>query len=301
MTLLRQIQDELAASNADIAAVLRKCKILARRLHSANFGQWVDWELNGYPEYAEVPTYRIVHPTHWASFSNGYWSVERQPISPLLIEKEYRHHFEPIAYRAGIESVKALSQEGGTVQRSEFRFLLTGKVVDLPCIAFWSQLSSVELKQIISTVSSRLLDFAMDIEAENPNAGEAPLSELPVPPEKVQQLVQNHFHGPVGNVALNSSGFSQSATLNLERVREVTAAVRSQLAKEPLKKSTQTKVKAELAKIESELAARKPNESVVREAGRSLRTIVEGAIAATVVQPSAWQRIAEMLGSLFGS
>lgn len=34
MTLLRQIQDELASSDMDVAAVLRKCKILARRLHS---------------------------------------------------------------------------------------------------------------------------------------------------------------------------------------------------------------------------------------------------------------------------
>jgi hypothetical protein len=45
-------------------------------------------------------------------------------------------------------------------------------------------------------VTNRLLDFVMDIEAENPNAGEAPPSEVPVAPERVQQLVNNHFHGP---------------------------------------------------------------------------------------------------------
>jgi hypothetical protein len=191
MTLLRQIQDELASADVDVVAVLRKCKILARRLHSEQLAQWVDWELNGYPKDAEVPAYRTVHPVHYASFSNGYWSIQQSPISTLLIDKEWRHHFEPFPYRAGIEAVKALAaaKGGGMLDRNDFRFLLKNKVVDLPCHQFWSQISNVELKQIISAVTNRLLDFVMDIEAENPNAGEAPLSETPIAPERVQQLV----------------------------------------------------------------------------------------------------------------
>lgn len=73
MTLLRQIQQELASSDIDVVAVLRKCKILARRLHSDQFAQWVDCELNGYPKDADVPEYRTVHAVHDASSSNGYY------------------------------------------------------------------------------------------------------------------------------------------------------------------------------------------------------------------------------------
>ena len=302
MTLLRQIQDELASSDVDVVAVLRKCKILARRLNSDQFAQWVDWELNGYPADAEVPAYRTVHPVHYASFSNGYWSIQQHPISTLLIDKEWRHHFEPFLYRAGIEAVKALaaSDGGGMLQRNDLRFLLKNKVVDLPCHQFWSQISEVELKQIISAVTNRLLDFVMDIETENPNAGEAPPGELPVPPEKVQQLVHNHFHGPVGNIAQNSSSFSQTATLNFDQVREVITTIRTQLATAPLEQSARATAEAQLATIDAQLASPSPNEGIVREAGRSLRTIIEAAIAGAIVQPGVWHPILNALGSLFG-
>jgi hypothetical protein len=302
MTLLRQIQEELASSDVDVVAVLRKCKILARRLHSDQFAQWVDWELNGYPKDTDVPEYRTVHPVHYASFSNGYWSIQQQPISTLLIDKEWRHLFEPFRYRAGIAAVKTLAatKGGGMLERNELRFLLKDKVVDLPCHQFWSQISDVELKQIVSAVTNRLLDFVMDIEAENPHAGEAPTSEIPVPPERVQQLVQNYFHGPVGNIAQNSTSFSQTATLNVDQVRELVATIRSELAAVQLEPATRASADAQLATIDAQLTAPTPNEGIVREAGRSLRTIVEGAIAGAVVQPGVWQAIAASLKALFG-
>src|SRR5262245_48857660 len=130
MTLLRQIQQELASSDVDVVAVLRKCKILARRLHSEQFAKWVDSELNGYPGDAEVPEYRTVHPSHYASFSNGYQTVQQQPIPTLMIDKEWRHFFEPFPYRAGIAAIQSLaaSESGGMQERNEFRFLLKNKV-----------------------------------------------------------------------------------------------------------------------------------------------------------------------------
>jgi hypothetical protein len=219
-----------------------------------------------------------------------------------LIDKEWRHLFEPFPYRAGIEAVKALaaSDGGGMLQRNELRFLLKNKVVDLPCTQFWSQISEVELKQILGAVTSRLLDFVMDIEAENPNAGEAPPSEVPVPTEKVQQLVHNHFHGAVGNIAQNSSHFVQTATLSLDGVREVVTAIRTELAMAPLDQSTRATAEAQLATIDAQLASPYPNESIVREAGRSLRTIIEAAIAGAIVQPGVWQPILHALRSLVG-
>lgn len=140
----------------------------------------------------------------------------------------------------------------------------------------------------------------MDIESENPNAGEAPPNEVPVAPEKVQQLVHNHFHGPVGNIAQNSSGFSQTATLSFDQVRELVTTIRTQLAMVPLEPAARATADAELATIDAQLAAPTPNDGIVREAGRSLRTIIEGAIAGAIVQPGVWQRILDAMATLFG-
>lgn len=302
MTLLRQIQDELASSNIDIGAVLRKCKILARRLHSEEFARWVDWELNGYPKDVPVPEYRTVHPQHYASFSNGYQTVQQQPVSALIIDKQWRHIFEPFPYREGIEAVKALAYNdgGGTLDRSDFRFLLKGKVIDLPCARFWSEVSNVELKQILSAVTSRLLDFVMDIEAENPNAGEAPVGEVPVAAERVQQLIQNNFFASVGNMAQHSSGFVQSAALDVDKLRALLIAVRAQLEKEALDSAVRVDAEAQVTTIDAQLSAPHPNGGIVREAGRSLRTIVEGAVAGAISQPGPWRAIFETMTEIFG-
>jgi hypothetical protein len=304
VTLLRQIQTELASSDVDVVVVLRKCKILARRLHSAEFEQWVDWELNGYPADAEVPEYRTVHPVHYANFSNGYHSVEHHPISTLIIDENWRHLFDPYRYRAGIESIKTLAATdgGGMLHRDDFIFLLKNKVVTLPCTRFWSQISEVELKQIISAVISRLLDFTMDIEAENPNAGDAPLNEVPVPPERVQQLVNNYFQGPVGNVAQNSRDFAQTAQLGLTAA-DLTRFViefRTHMADLRLSPEDANRVNAQLETIEAQVGG-EPNPIIVREAGRTIRNITEGAIGsllATATQPHVWIWLHSILASL---
>ena len=55
MSLLRDIQTDLASPGGDVASVLRKCKILAVRLRSEEFALWVKWELDGYPESQPTP------------------------------------------------------------------------------------------------------------------------------------------------------------------------------------------------------------------------------------------------------
>jgi hypothetical protein len=55
----------------------------------------------------------------------------------------------------------------------------------------------------------------LDIESENPKAGEAIVSEHPVPPEKVEQIFHTHIYGNVGNVAAGSHAFFQNASINV--------------------------------------------------------------------------------------
>jgi hypothetical protein len=50
------------------------------------------------------------------------------------------------------------------------------------------------------------------IEADDPNAGKAPLSSGSAPMGTSQRLIHNAFHGPVGNVVQNSHDFRQTAT-----------------------------------------------------------------------------------------
>ena len=50
MTLLEDIQNSAVDSKSDLAALLRKCKLLAARLGSRPLEDWLLWESNGYPD-----------------------------------------------------------------------------------------------------------------------------------------------------------------------------------------------------------------------------------------------------------
>lgn len=300
-TLLRQLQDELAAADVDVVVVLRKCKILARRLHSKQFAEWVDFELDGYPESAEIPAYRLVRPAHYASFSNGYWKAEKQPVPTLLIDEEYRHLFEPRLERAPIETIKELAAKGGGVlHRNELRFLLKGQIVDLPCYAFWSEVPGTQFAQIVGSVTNRLLDFVIAIEQENPDAGEAPASQVPVEQDRVVQLVTNYFQAPVANVAQQSHGFTQSVAVTVVQWRELASRAREAMREAPLESGLQATAEAQVSTIEAQVASPAPNSVILTEAGRSLRAVVEGALANVTSQPGAWTWVVDALRGLLG-
>lgn len=58
MTLLREIQDAASSDGTRVTSLLRRCKILAARLQSAELAAWVDLELDGYDSDEDLPDYR---------------------------------------------------------------------------------------------------------------------------------------------------------------------------------------------------------------------------------------------------
>ena len=59
------------------------------------------------------------------------------------------------------------------------------------CLGAWQVIAPHALIGIVDTVRNRILDFALKIEAENPNAGEALPNDQPVPADRVQMIFQN--------------------------------------------------------------------------------------------------------------
>jgi hypothetical protein len=130
MSLLREIQQDLASANGDVTTVLRKCKILAARLGSSEFAQWVDWELNGYPESQPTPEYRRLAITYYASFFSLGWKVPQAAVPLQVVPEKHRDSFRNIEFRDGIAKAESLARPGKnpTVERPELIFMLQGKM-----------------------------------------------------------------------------------------------------------------------------------------------------------------------------
>lgn len=105
MSLLRDIQNALANEACDVTVVLRKCKILAARLVSHEFGQWVTHELDGYPYSQPLPEYRRLTIQHFASFMNLAYTVPQAPVPLQFVPEKHRKAFTVLEFQAPLRRV----------------------------------------------------------------------------------------------------------------------------------------------------------------------------------------------------
>ena len=72
MGFLENIQADIVDHNISVASTLLKLRLLANKLGSDEFTEWIKNEAEGYSQDADIPSYRVVP----ISFSGTF--VERQ-------------------------------------------------------------------------------------------------------------------------------------------------------------------------------------------------------------------------------
>lgn len=216
MSLLREIQTDAVDSKCKVSDLLRKCKILAARLGNDDFKIWVDSELNGYELSDSIPSYRVYNNVlSKGHFSGAFGSGLRNADIPSnCFPKEFRKDLTTVSLVAPIAEIESLVQKfikGKLLQQpwdSNFVAMFNNKVYEnMICVQAWKVIPSTKLEGIIDIVKTRILNFVLEIEAINPNAGEAALNTNPIPQDKVSQIFNINITGNVQNLA---SGNHQS-------------------------------------------------------------------------------------------
>jgi hypothetical protein len=310
MSLLREIETAATESKIDISTVLRKAKILAARLQNPEFEDWVDHELNGYHDRSSLPTYRVLRAEvqgHLRDRSGLHWNGA--PVMTSCLPKELRdcgeksYCCQPIAT---IASMAARANDGNELQApwpQELAIRFGAKGYNgCECLGAWQIVSPNALVGIVETVRNRILEFVLKIEAQNPDAGEAPPNSQPVPSEKVQMIFNNVFNASVGNFAQNSEHLSQSISIGIQPqdLTRLVTDLTNHLNELNLDARQKQRAEAQIAALRAELDGEEPDPAIVRQAGRTLRNITEGAVGsllATATQPAVWQWIHHMLAS----
>lgn len=219
MSLLRDIQATAVDSTGDIAMLLRKCKILAVRLGNADLKRWVDQELNGYDSPDELPDYRILKVQSVGHFAGAFGSGMRHaPIPPICLPEQLREWSEQSYLMDPISSYAALVTQAGDSNAQEpwppnlVALVARDIYQNMNCMTAWKVIPTNSLVAVIDTIKTRILSFSLEIEAEAPDAGEAPIGLAPLPQERVSQVFNTYITGNVQNVATASSQFQQVAS-----------------------------------------------------------------------------------------
>lgn len=225
MSLLREIQNLASCSSKDIdlSSLLRKCKILSARLNHHEFKVWVEKELNGYERDEELPSYRIMKVMSKGHFSGAFGrGLRNANIPTYIVDKEYREYIEHAYLTLGIGGLESLisNSPDGIIRQVWAPELLSiwGEKFyeDMYCIEAWKVIPVATIENILNIVRNKILSFVLEIEAENPEAGDVKMNTNPIEQGKITQIFNTTIHGNVQNVATGSSDFAQNAQLNSE-------------------------------------------------------------------------------------
>jgi len=225
MTLLRQIQDAAADSEADLPTLLRRTKILATRLQNEQLRTWVDKELDGYARDDSLPSYRVVETVSVGNFSGPFGSgVNNAQIPSLLLPEAWRGWATIVKLRDGVSSYienlkskvsgdfKVFWQPDHVAFAQHNVELYDGMVLSTA----WRQLPRSALALLLDSVRNRVLSLALELEQEAPDAGEAQPGEPPIPPDVVASIVNNTIF--VGNHHIVAVGSAQTQQTTYQTV-----------------------------------------------------------------------------------
>lgn len=83
-TLLRSLRERLLDESESLAGLLRACLLLGAETGSESLRQWARYELNGYGEGIELPSYRkLPSPIIEVNYVSGSTRATKQPYNRL--------------------------------------------------------------------------------------------------------------------------------------------------------------------------------------------------------------------------
>ena len=213
-----------------LSHLLRKALILSKRLAYPPLGEWAQQELEGYPDNADLPDYRARRSCQvMGRFEAGLGTGFVNPIPSANVDEEHRQALFSFEPRGGVAQYEQLATEESLSLPWDQNFVSHYRDSFYPDFALesaWRSISPSELTQVLDSVRTRLLTFVLEIEGEDPAAGEAKLGEAPIEPARVTQIFNQTFHGD--NTAFAAAGANvnqtQQITVNLDIVRETAEA-----------------------------------------------------------------------------
>ncbi len=169
MNLLNEIIEALSSQTGSLTDALLKTKVLLHKIGRQELVEWVNHELNGYPDDVSLPAYRILSAQVLVNASNMAYQVSSHPIPLGHLTKEQRATLETAKMHESLAVLEKLVEKpGGHLQASIpmeanallGRGLANGYVIQRA----WCDIGQASVAQIFVQVRSRLLDFVLGLQ-----------------------------------------------------------------------------------------------------------------------------------------
>jgi hypothetical protein len=209
VSLLTDIQAAATDPGVPLSDLLRKCQILAFRLRHEPFKDWVAHELGGYPDDATVPRYRGPFAGEMkADLAGPFGSGAKNVGVPTSnIPAEVREAARSMSFYQGVGMLEGLLGDAKRIGETRVMSPFSAELAALTpvwqnhqTISMWTEVPIASVAGILDAVRSKALEFVLEIEAENPEAGATATSEPPVPLARADAIFNTVIYG--GQVAI---------------------------------------------------------------------------------------------------
>lgn len=223
MKLVSDIINELMDYEKAISGPLLKTKVLASRIGNNSLMAWVDGELSGYAQDAQLPNYRESKGVPEGNYLNGYTQYSNAAIPIAHLKEDVAKGLTKIVMRDSISSIEELiGKKGLKISiNAQTKLYLEQTIQDLgnpyfQILNVHLQIPATFLTDILSNVRSKLLDFMLEI--ENEFGQETEIYELKSKSGVINNIMNNTINANGdGNVINTGNNANISASINIEK------------------------------------------------------------------------------------
>jgi len=202
-----QIIKDLANSEVDTQTALKRTKVLLQELENDELLQWINYEIEGYPEDVEVPKYREINGQLYGSYTKGSMSYYREyknvslPSGNLSVEMK-----KEILTTKITQGVQALKDMVSGADKGENTRLAKPIPADYyPYIAQANndlymmitiarvELNMLQISDIFSKVENKLLDILIYLEKQFGNLDNLDI-DIKSKSQKELKIITNYIY-----------------------------------------------------------------------------------------------------------
>ena len=303
--ILNDIIELLSSNQGKLTDALLKTKVLLHQIGKKELVEWVNNELNGYPENAEVPPYRILSSRVLANIAHPRARYTAHPIPIGHLEQEQQDILQKAEMR---EPLAVLEEFVSSTQANLVRPLpmelnrQLGKQLGsyFSIESAWCDISPAHVAGILVHVRSSLLDFLLELQdIVRDTTTEVEFREKTKSID-TNSMFNNAVFGPnamilVGHQSAITSTQSISDPELVEGVRKLVDELEKVLTASGLPASVQAGSETALTELRAASSAATPDVSRLRRGLQSLKHVMEEA-AGHVVASGVLVAISQLLG-----
>jgi hypothetical protein len=172
MKLIEEIIDLLSSKEPNLTTALMKTKVLLHKLGEKKLVDWVNSELNGYSDLENIPDYRVLRVVIKGNVSNGFSRYTNHALPLLHLDADLRKHFETHYLKQSVAAIEGYADKDElaiSIPLEFCQFISMGLDGGFQVESAWGKCAAGAMKQVLTEVSSRLLDFLLELSEKFPD------------------------------------------------------------------------------------------------------------------------------------